>query len=412
MASKRSGTRSSGRSGDLAARLWRDGYRALGDERLRHDDPDAFAGRMLGRRTAVVRGADGARLFYDSARVRRRDAIPVPLAALLFGRGAVHGLDDEAHAERKAMFLGVLAEDRIAPLVTAVGEELRRRAAAWTGREITVFDELAEAYGTCVLSWAGVDLPVQDARRWSRRLAAIVDGFGFAGTAYARGWAARLTADRWAARLVEEVRAGRRTPAPESALGTIAASDLTARVAGVELLNVLRPTVAVAWLGTFAALALATHPEHRDRLRADDRSRVAFGHEVRRLYPFVPALAGRMRCPVKVGPVQLQEGDRIVLDVVGTDHDPQVWHDPHEFVPDRFADADPDAYSYVPQGGGDPSTGHRCPGEPLTVRLLAATLGVLAELDLTVASRPGYDPTRMPTRPDRGLVVRVGAART
>src|SRR4051812_34992471 len=116
---------------DLALKLWRDGYRALADERLRHEDPDAFAGSLLGRRTAVVRGPGGARLFYDSSAVKRRRAIPAPLAGLLFGRGAVHGLDDEAHAERKAMFLGVLAEERTGPVAVAVAEDLRRRAASW-----------------------------------------------------------------------------------------------------------------------------------------------------------------------------------------------------------------------------------------------------------------------------------------
>jgi hypothetical protein len=40
--------------------------------------------------------------------------------------------------------------------------------------------------------------------------------------------------------------------------------------------------------------------------------------------------------------------------------------------------------------------------------MLAETIGVLAELDLRLVSRPAYDPRRMPTRPDRGLVVTVG----
>jgi len=381
---------------DLALKLWRDGYRALAAERLRHDDPDAFGGSLLGRRTAVVRGADGARLFYDTSRVRRARGIPGPLSGLIFGRGAVHGLDDEEHAERKAMFLGLLAEDRTDALASAVSADLRRRAAGWRGREVVVFDELVEAYGAGVLRWAGVDLSPREARAWSP-------------AAYARGWRARLIADRWAARLVEEVRRGRCTPPPDTALAVIAGSDLPTRVAAVELLNVLRPTVAVAWPATFAALALVTHPEWRDPLVGPDadRRRVAFGHEARRLYPFVPALAGRARGPVKAGPVELREGDRIVLDVIGTDHDPQVWRDPDSFDPERFLDADPDPYGYVPQGGGDPSTGHRCPGEPLTVRLLAETVGVLAEPDLEVVSRPAYDPRRMPARPDRGLVVRV-----
>jgi fatty-acid peroxygenase len=394
---------------DLSLQLWRDGYRALASERLHHDDPDAFAGTLLGRRTAVVRGADGVKLFYDPAVVQRRRAMPPPLAALLFGTGAVHGLDGEAHAGRKAMFLDILEDARTAPLASAVAEDLRRRAETWRGHEVTVHEELAETYGMAVLRWAGVEVPPREARRWARRLAGIVDGFGFAGTAYARAWRARLVANRWACRLVEQVRAGRHPTTPGTAVAELAASDLSAKVAGVELLNVLRPTVAVAWPATFAVLALAEHPQWREPLLGPDADarRVAFGHEVRRLYPFVPALAGRTRCPVRVGDVDLRKGDRIVLDVIGTDQDPDRWHEPQEFLPDRFADGDPDAWSYVPQGGGDPKAGHRCPGEPLTVRLLAETIGVFADLAYEVVSRPVYDVTRMPTRPDGGLVVRV-----
>jgi fatty-acid peroxygenase len=401
-------------TGDLTLKLRRDGYRALAAERLKHEDPDAFPGTMLGRRTAVVRGPEGVRLFYDTDVVERRRAIPAPLAGLLFGRGAVHGLDGAAHAERKAMFLDLLADERFAPLAEEVTKEVARRAATWPGREVVVFDELVEAYGGEVIRWAGIDLPEAQRRRWAHRFAAIVDGFGFAGRAYARGWAARTVANRWAARLVEEARAGRRTPPEGSVLATLAASSLTPRVAGVELLNVLRPTVAVAWPATFAALALAEHPQWRENLRTPtsgsddvDARRVAFVHEVRRLYPFVPALAARAKCPVRAAGVDLQRGDRIVLDVVGTDQDPQLWRAPHEFLPDRFADLEPDPYTYVPQGGGDPATGHRCPGEPLTVRLLAETIGVFADLDFEVVSPAAYDPARMPTRPEKGLVIRV-----
>lgn len=395
---------------DLALQMWRRGYGALAAERLRHEDPDAFAGRLLGRRTAVVRGPAGARLFYDGDVVQRRRGIPAPLAALLFGRGAVHGLDGQAHAERKAMFLDLLAGDRVAPVAEAAAADLRGRAAAWHGQQVVVFDQLVEAYGAAVLRWAGIDCGPAQERRWSRRLAAIVDGFGFAGAAYPRAWAARLAANRWATRLVERTRLGRLSPPAGSALAVIAGTtSLSARVAGVELLNILRPTVAVAWPGTFAALAVAQAPQWRERLVGPDAdaARVAFGHEVRRVYPFVPALAGRTRCPVRAGDVELGRGDRIVLDVVGTDHDPQLWRDPGEFRPERFADLDPDPFGYVPQGGGDPAAGHRCPGEPLAVRLLAETVGVFAELSFETVSRPGYDPTRIPALPDRGLVIRV-----
>jgi len=395
---------------DVAVRLWRRGYDALGRERDAHGGGDVFACRLLGRRAVVVRGADGARAFYDEDVVERHGAVPAPLAGLLFGRGAVHGLDGEAHRERKRIFLGVLTPDAVADIAQRVRADLERRAGAWRGRDVALFDELAEAYGTAMVAWAGIDCPPAEARGMARRMAAIVDGFGGAPAAYPKAWVARLRGNRWARRLVQDVRAGRRSAAPGTAVARLAASDLPATVAGVELLNLVRPTVAVAWPATFAALALAQHPEWRERLRHDADQRVAFVHEVRRVYPFAPALAGRARRSAEVGGELLGRGERLVLDIVGTNLDPAAWPDPEAFRPERFAGGEPDPFAFVPQGGGDPRTGHRCPGEPLTVRLMAETVGVLAAVGYDVFSSPAYDRERIPTRPADGLVIRVSTS--
>ena len=395
---------------DVAVRLWRRGYDALGRERDAHGGGDVFACRLLGRRAVVVRGADGARAFYDEDVVERHGAVPAPLAGLLFGHGAVHGLDGEAHRERKRIFLGVLTPDAVADIAQRVRADLERRAGAWRGRDVALFDELAEAYGTAMVAWAGIDCPPAEARGMARRMAAIVDGFGGAPAAYPKAWVARLRGNRWARRLVQDVRAGRRSAAPGTAVARLAASDLPATVAGVELLNLVRPTVAVAWPATFAALALAQHPEWRERLRHDADQRVAFVHEVRRVYPFAPALAGRARRSAEVGGELLGRGERLVLDIVGTNLDPAAWPDPEAFRPERFARREPDPFAFVPQGGGDPRTGHRCPGEPLTVRLMAETVGVLAAVGYDVFSSPAYDRERIPTRPADGLVIRVSTS--
>src|SRR3546814_7119834 len=71
---------------------------------------------------------------------------------------------------------------------------------------------------------------------------------------------------------------------------------MASRVAGVELLNVLRPTVATAVYITFLAHALDTHPAWRERLTDSSSSEeLAFVEEVRRFYPFFPAVAAIVR---------------------------------------------------------------------------------------------------------------------
>lgn len=393
---------------DLAWRLWRRGYDALP---LAGGPARPYEARLLGRRTVVVRGAEGVKLFYDPDVVARDGAVPPPLAGLLFGRGAVHGLDGEAHRERKAMFTRILDRAWAEDLATAVGRELEGVVAGWSGREVIVFDELVEVYGRTVLRHAGVELAPDEADRVAHDLAAVVDGFGFAGAAYVRAWRQRVRLDRWAARLVRDVRDGRVSPPPGSVLSRIAlaeGADLSPRVAGVELLNVLRPTVAVAWLGTFAARALVQRPSWAPWLRPPtaQRERVAFTHEVRRLAPFVPALTGLVRRPARADGMTLRPGDRVLLDVPGTNTDPSAWPDPRVFRPERFVGGDPDPWSYVPQGGGDLS-GHRCPGEPTTVAVLAETVRVLAAVEARPVGELHVDRSRIPALPADGLVLRV-----
>jgi fatty-acid peroxygenase len=396
----------------MTVRLLRDGYRAT--ERLREarGGADWFPARMLGRRALVVRGEDGVRTFYDTDLVTRRGAIPAPIRLLLFGPGAVHGLDGSAHARRKQVYLDIVTPDAVRRLAQEVDARLGVATASWPGRgPLRLFDELVEVYGTAVLAWGGTRADPAEARWVSRELARIVDGFGIAGTSYPRAWLARLRTTRWARDRVRDVRAGRRTPRADTPLARMAATDLSDTVAGVELLNVLRPTVAVAYFGAYAAQALEAHPDWKDRLATGpDSDRRAFEHELRRWYPFTPLLTGRLRRDLEWRGTRFPRRAFLVLDVLGTNRDPRRWEAPDEFRPERFVGREPNAYEYVPQGGGDPSTGHRCPGEPLAVGILETTLAHLARLDLELAESahavPGH---RIPSLPPHGLQVRVRA---
>lgn len=397
---------------DLGILLARHGYSAVARDRTARGGADTYVSRLLGRRTVVLGDPEGARAFYDESLARRAGAVPPPLAWLLFGRGAVHGMDGTAHRDRKRLFLDVLDPDRLDSLIQEVRGALVTRAVGWTGREVDLHRELVSVYGSAALHWAGLDVSRREADLVSRRLAAIVDGFGLTGAAYARGWHARRWSERWARAAVRDVRAGRTTPPTGSALQMVAATDLDVREAGVELLNVLRPTVAVSWLGCFAALALAAVPvDERERLAPPDavHERYAFAQEVRRTSPFVPALTALAARDAEVSGVRVRTGDRLLLDVVGVDHHESRWPAPRLFDADRFLDHDEvaaeSAFDLVPQGGGHPS-GHRCPGESLTLRLLSETVRVLAGLELEVS--PGAaDATRMPTLPAGSDRVRV-----
>ena len=394
---------------DLALGLLLHGFTALGRARAAQDPAhaDAFPARLLGRRALVVRGPEGVRAFYDETLVARAGVVPPPLAALLFGKGAVHGLDGEEHRRRRSMFVGVLEESSREALVAQVVADLQEATRQWPGRRVQVVDELVEVYGRSVLTWSGVRVDAGQLAPIAHDLADVVDGFGGAGRAYVSAWRARLRADRWDRDQVRAVREGTWSPPSDSPLATVARNpDLDVPTAGVELLNLLRPTVAVAWLGAYAVVALQRSPEVAASLAttATDERHHSFAQEVRRTTPFVPALAGRLLRDTEVAGHRLRRDDRIVLDVWGTNQAAGRWDEPERFTPERFLRDEPGMFDFLPQGGGLP-TGHRCPGEPFTVLLLAETVRVLAGVDHRVSSSHDVDLTRMPTMPEHGLLL-------
>ncbi|WP_219418288.1 cytochrome P450 [Pseudonocardia nigra] len=395
---------------DRTLQLIRDGYPWA--PRLR-SGAAAVPIRLMGRRAALVGGPEGVRRFYDP-RLRRKGAFPPPIKLVLFGPGTVHGLDDAEHHHRKALYVDLLTPDAVAALGDRAADEWRSALRRWAGRDrVVLFDEAVQVLAASVLGWGGVPVPQEELPEWARRLAAVVDGFATPGPEYLRAALARRRLDRWAADLVRQVRAGRLRPAPGTALHTAAGATgldgrpLPPRTAGVALLNVLRPTVAVAWFIAFAGVALHEHPEWRTRIAGgDDAALDAFSQEVRRRYPFVPVLAAKARAEQDVLGVRVPRGGLVVLDVHGTDHDPEHWPDPDRFDPQRFLTGDVDPDTLVPQGGGDVRTGHRCPGEAVVLTMIAEAVRALAGLEHTLPPQDlRVDMSRMPTRPRSGVVL-------
>jgi len=192
-----------------------------------------------------------------------------------------------------------------------------------------------------------------------------------------------------------------------------AASSWT-RVAAVELLNIIRPTTAVSWFMAFSGHALIRWPENRKRLAEGDALFAeAFAHEVRRFYPFAPFIGGRAPREIEWDGVRIPKNTMVLLDLYGQNHDADLWGDPYAFRPERFLGRDIGAFELVPQGGGDPRTNHRCPGEQLTVALLSALAIRLARLEVAV---PDQDLSialhRIPARPRSGVVLSVRGTRS
>jgi fatty-acid peroxygenase len=383
--------------------------------------------RAAGRRTVATRlggmpaygivGPDAARFLYDEDHVRRSHAVPEPVQATLFGKGAVHTLDGEAHRVRKAMFVQLLMrEDGIASLVQQVGAAWDDAAAEWARREqIVLFDEAGQVIAGAVCRWAGVPVTDDEVPGIARDLLSLVDGFATGGPRHWRARRARGRREAWLGRLVDDVRSGAVTVPAGSAVEAVAqhrdadGEQLDRRVAAVELLNILRPTTAVAWFVAFSAHALIRWPAYRGRLAEGDAAFAeAFAHEVRRFYPFAPFIGGRAPRAVEWEGERIPKNAMVLLDLWGQDHDPELWGDPYAFRPERFVGREIGAFELVPQGAGDPRIHHRCPGEQITVAVLAALAVRLARLEFDVPEQDlSISLRRIPAKPASGVVLEV-----
>jgi fatty-acid peroxygenase len=379
--------------------------------------------RLMGLRAVGLRGPEAVRFFYDESHVRRHGAIPEPVQGTLFGHGAIHTLDGVDHRNRKKMFLSVLKDPRqVGRLAERAGQVWDEAAERWAQQPRTVlFDESAQVITRAVCEWAGVPLAGRDVPQLAADLTAMVDGFATLGPRHWRARRARGRCERRLAELIQQVRDGAVT-APADAMLTVVARHtepdgrlIEPKRAAVELLNVIRPTVAVSWFVAFAGHALSRWPQHRERLRAGDQAwAVAFAHELRRFYPFAPFVGGLGARDLDWRGEHIPAGAMVLLDIYGQNHDPALWPDPYRFDPGRFLDREPGRDELIPQGGGDPRTGHRCPGEDVTLALLATLVIRLARLDFEV---PDQDLTislrRIPALPRSRVVLRVtGSARS
>ncbi|HYC53889.1 MAG TPA: cytochrome P450 [Candidatus Binatia bacterium] len=382
--------------------------------RARAVGSDIFEIKVPFQRVVCMTGAQACKLFYDPERFIREGAAPGRIQKTLFGQGGVQGLDDDAHRHRKQMFLTLLDAPRIAALVEETERCWHRQAEIWKSQDsVTLYDGWQGLLTRAVCAWAGVTLPQDEIEQRTRELTALFDSAGAVGPKHWWARLARKKADAWAARIIEDARRGG-APAGSIVEGIAQHRQadgglLPARIAGVELLNILRPTVAVSVYLTFVALALYDHPRCRLRIAAGDDELVgSFVQEVRRFYPFFPAVGARVRETFEWNGLTFPRGRRVLLDLYGVQHDPRFWQSPEQFQGERFLDVDPDACSFIPQGGGDAQTGHRCAGEQLTIELMKAGTRLLCRnLSYEVPEQDlGIDYSRLPALPRSGFRIR------
>jgi cytochrome P450 len=74
--------------------------------------------------------------------------------------------------------------------------------------------------------------------------------------------------------------------------------------------------------------------------------------EAMRLLPPVPWIARRVRAETNLGGLTVRPKDYVVVSIYGTHRDAELFPAPLEFRPQRWLDAVPDSYGYLPFGAG------------------------------------------------------------
>lgn len=397
---------------DHTLSLLREGYRFIG-ERCQTYGSDIFETRLMMSRVFCTRGEEAARIFYEPSRFTRRGALPPNALMLLQDYGSTMMLDGTAHSHRKRMLLGLLNRQASERITQLAAEQWRSRMETCEG-QVVLHDAVEDILCRAACTWAGIELDETEARARTREFSAMIDGAGAVGVRNARGQALRTQTERWARGLVQDVREGSFQPPSDCALAVIAGHRdehgelLPVNVAAVELINLLRPTVAVARYLTFAALALHQNPQYREALAAgDDNSLHSFVQEVRRFYPFFPMVGGRALQPFEWRSHLFLPGDWVLLDLYSTNHDPATWEKPNAFRPERFDGWDGNPYTLIPQGGGKQEAGHRCAGELLTIALMKTLVRELASMRYVVPRQNMWiDLGRMPAIPGSRFIMR------
>jgi fatty-acid peroxygenase len=220
--------------------------------------------------------------------------------------------------------------------------------------------------------------------------------------------------------IVRKIRAGEISVNPGSPAAVIAhhrdtnGQLLDPHTAAVEIINLIRPTVAIAFYIAWIALAMHDHPEELQKLRDDPDPAQYFVQEVRRFYPFTPFLGARVRTGFEWKGHRFEPDTLVLLDVYGTDRDPAVWKDPDSFRPGRFKTWEGSAYDFIPQGGGEYRSNPRCAGEAITVGIMEAATRLLAsEMDYDMPEQDlQFRLARMPAKPNSGVVINKVRSRT
>ena len=399
---------------DNTINLLKEGYLFI-PNRMNLYDTDIFETHIMGQKTICITGKGATKVFYNPRLFKRKGASPKRVQKTLFGQNAIQGKDGMAHIKRKSLFMEILSQEEEEKLARLVKEELKKTTCLWENMgEVVLFREISKVICYVVCNWVGIKITRIQANDISKDFIKMIYSFGSVGPKYRRGKEARKEMEKWIEGIVESVRNNRLIVDKSTPLYKICfykdANNklLDSKMAAIEIINIIRPIIAISIYVVFAATAVYSYPEYKEKVMKNKNNyNEMFVQEVRRFYPLTPFVGARVKQDFLWNGYQFEKGNLVLLDVYGINHDSLIWDNPDEFIPERFKNEEIDLFNFIPQGGGNPAITHRCPGEGVTVRITEAVIDfLLNDIDFEVKEQDlSYNLSKIPTLPRSGFIM-------
>lgn len=360
-----------------------EGYLLLSELRKEANAPVVKA-RLLNKEVIAIYGKEAAKKFYDPQNFKREGAMPKIVLKTLFGENGVQTLDGQAHEHRKTIFMDLMTPKRMEEYHRILDKNLTQKLDQQQG-EFELFDLAKDVLFRSICEWAGIDLS-QFSKKEVDQLAeyqiSMISSAVTNPATHIKGIDNRKKSEKWAQSLIENARTNPVAGKDDVALYAFAkATDdhgelLPIDVAAVELLNVIRPTVALTVWIALMGHALFNRTDIYQRLHAEfDQLQDSFIQEMRRYYPFFPMLPAFAKQDVEVDGYLIPKDSWVVLDLYGTNHDDRMIETPEVFRISRYLGKEKhisydEEYEMIAQGGGKFEAMHRCAGEWITLHTL------------------------------------------
>lgn len=400
---------------DNTVHVLKEGYSYILNRRKKFQS-DVFETHLLGQKAICMGGEAAAELFYDTSKFKRAGAAPKRVQKTLLGEKGVQTLDGKAHLHRKEMFMSLMSPQRLDQMNDMLKKHWEAAVEKWAEQEETVlYHEAQKVLFRAACEWAGVPFEEKEVAELAADLGKMIETPTEIGPAHWMGRHDRNQTEKWIENLIEQVRDKELSPPEGTALAVFSwhrdleGNLLDTHTAAVEVLNIIRPIVAIAIYINFTALAVHEYPAAKEKLTDGDSKQLqAFVQEVRRFYPFFPFQGAIVKKDFTWQGYEFEEGTLTILDIYGTNHDPALWEYPEVFNPERFIDWKESPFSFIPQGGGDFLGGHRCAGEWLTIKVMNTCLDYLANrMEYEVPPQDlSYSLNKMPSVPHSEMILK------